>query len=627
MKNVRIRAVSALGGSVKLGALSVLPGLVLTIASLYWAQTFLIPLAVSLLFTFLLTPLAAGLEKFGFGRVPSVIAVVLFIFSLLGVIAWIVALQFTSIANELPIYSSNIRQKVIDIRGAGKGGALENLKDTAKEVTEELNKDPNSGDKPREVVVQGDEATTFWPFSPGAAPMLERLAGAGFVIVLTIFMLIRRENLRNRLIRLLGYGRLTITTKALEEAGQRISNYLIIQSLLNGSFGIAVGVGLFFFGLPYAFLWGILAGLLRFIPYVGSWAAAILPTALALAVFQGWLSPLLILGLIASLEIVIATILEPLLYGESAGISEVGMLVSVAFWTWLWGPIGLLLAMPLTVCVVVISKYVPQLEFIGVLLSDGSFLEPDIIYYQRLLAGDSAEAKAIVEAYTENHSAAQVYDVLMVPALGHAKRDLLRGNLTETELHFVGQTTREILAEPNLEKPMDAGATNGAVSLTPELEPSPSQAKLLIIGCPARDESDELGLVMLGNLLDRRRFELKIIGAATLTSEVIARIAETNAPILCIASLSADGLPHTRALCKRVRLRFPEIKILVGRMGNGTASTDELLTAGADRISTTMMEFREQVMQISQVIEPERPNDKNSQREDATVHSDLGTRT
>ena len=625
MKKIGLRAVSALGGTVKLSALSVLPGLVLLIASLYWAQTFLIPLAVSLLFTFFLTPLTAGLEKFGFGRVPSVIAVVLFIFSLLGTIAWIVALQFTSIANQLPIYRSNIRQKVIDIRGAGKGGALENLKDTAKEVTEELNKDPSSVQKPREVVVQGDEATTFWPFSPGAAPMLERLAGAGFVIVLTIFMLIRRENLRNRLIRLLGYGRLTITTKALEEAGQRISNYLIIQSLLNGSFGIAVGVGLFFFGLPYAFLWGILAGLLRFIPYVGSWAAAILPTALALAVFQGWLWPLLILGLIASLEIVIATVLEPLLYGESAGISEVGMLVSVAFWTWLWGPVGLLLAMPLTVCVVVISKYVPQLEFIGVLLSDGSFLEPDIIYYQRLLAGDSAEAKAIVEAYTENHSPAQVYDDLMVPALGHAKRDLLRGNLTETELQFVGQTTREILAEPKLEKPVDTAATNGAVSLTPELEPS--QAKLLIIGCPARDESDELGLVMLGHLLDRKRFELKIVGAATLTSEVIARIVETNAPLLCIASLSADGLPHTRALCKRVRLRFPEIKILVGRMGNGVASTDELLTAGADRISRTMIEFREQVMQISQVIEPEKAKGENSTRENATDHSNFETLT
>ena len=622
MKKSRVRAVAAVGGATKF-PLSVLPGLVLTIASLYWAQTFLIPLALSLLLTFLLTPLVAGLEKIGLGRVPSVIAVVLFIFSLLGVIAWIVALQFTSVANQLPIYQSNIRQKVIDIRGAGKGGALENLKETAKEVTEELNKEPGAAQKPREVVVQGEEATTFWPFSPAAAPMLERLAGAGFVIVLTVFMLIRRENLRNRLIRLLGYGRLTITTKALEESGERISRYLIVQSLLNGSFGIAVGLALFLFGLPYAFLWGFLAALLRFIPYVGSWAAAILPTALALAVFQGWLSPLLILGLIVSLEIVIATILEPLLYGESAGISEVGMLVSVAFWTWLWGPVGLLLAMPLTVCVVVISKYVPPLEFIGVLLSDGSFLEPDIIYYQRLLAGDAAEAKAVVAAYVENHSPAQVYDDLMVPALGYAKRDLLRGNLTEAELQFVRQTTREILAEPKIEKPVETVATNGSLSVTPE--PELAQPKLLIIGCPARDESDELALVMLGDLLDHKRFDLQIVGDAALTSEVIARTAETNAPLLCIASLSPDGLPHTRALCKRVRLRFPEIKILIARLGHGTASTDELLAAGADRISTTMMEFRDQVVQTSQIIEPEANHGKNTSREVETTHADSET--
>ena len=276
MNKTRVRPVPAIGRTAKI-PLSVLPGLVLVVASLYWAQTFLIPLALSLLFTFLLTPLVAGLEKFGLRRVPSVMIVVLFVFSLLGAIAWIVTVQFTSVANQLPRYQSNIRQKIADIRGAGKGGVFEKVKETAKEVTEELEQEPSAAQTPREVVVQGDEGTTFWPVSPVVAPMLERMAGAGFVFVLTVFMLIRRENLRNRLIHLLGYGRLTVTTKAMEEAGQRISRYLVVQSLLNGSFGIAVGGALFFFGLPYAILWGFLAALLRFIPYIGSWAAAILP--------------------------------------------------------------------------------------------------------------------------------------------------------------------------------------------------------------------------------------------------------------------------------------------------------------------------------------------------------------
>lgn len=601
MNKIRARAAVAIGRNAALPLL-ILPGLVLIIASLYWAQAFLVPLALALLFTFLLTPLVAGLENLGLRRVPSVIVVVLLVFSLLGAVAWVVALQFTSVANELPRYQSNIRQKIADIRGAGKGGALEKVKETAKEVTEELKKETSALQKPREVVVQGDEATTFWPFSPAAAPMFERLAGAGFVIVLTIFMLIRRENLRNRLIRLLGYGHLTITTRALEEAGQRISRYLVMQSLLNGSFGIAVGAALFFFGLPYAFLWGFLAALLRFIPYVGSWAAAILPTILALAVFHGWLWPLLVFGLIVALEIVIATILEPLLYGESAGISEVGILVSVAFWTWLWGPVGLLLAMPLTVCVVVIAKYVPSMEFIGVLLSDGSVVEPDIVYYQRLLAADRAEAMTIVGAYNEDHSPAQVYDDLMVPALGYAKRGFLGGNLTEAEAQFVWETTREILAEPSFNKSVETAATNGTLSVDPE--PELSLPKLRIIGCPARDEFDELVLIMLGQLLDNKRFDLQIVGAATLTSELITRTAQTNAPLLCIASLSPDGLPHLRALCKRVRQRFPKIKIVVGRLGNAPR-TDDLLAAGADKVSTTMIEFRDQVVQVSQIIDPE----------------------
>jgi hypothetical protein len=448
--------------------------------------------------------------------------------------------------------------------------------------------------------------------------MFERLAGAGFVIVLTIFMLIRRENLRNRLIRLLGYGRLTVTTRALEEAGQRISRYLLMQSLLNGSFGISVGIGLFLFGLPYAFLWGFLAALLRFIPYVGSWAAAILPTILALAVFHGWLWPLLVFGLIVGLEIVIATILEPLLYGESAGISEVGMLVSVAFWTWLWGPVGLLLAMPLTVCVVVIAKYVPPMQFIGVLLSDGSVLEPDIVYYQRLLAADRAEAKAIVEAYNEKNSPAQVYDDLMVPALGYAKRGLLQGNVTEAELQFVWQTTRELLAESKFDKPVETAAANGSVSVNPGADFSPP--KLRIIGCPGKDESDELVLVMLGQLLEPQRFDLEIIGAERPTSEILARTAETNAPLLCIASLAPDGLAELGARCKRVRRRFPKIKILIGRMGNGTANSAHLMAAGADKISTTMSEFRDQVTQMSQVIAPAVVD--NSRRDVATTHPD-----
>ena len=417
----------------------------LIVAALYLAQAFLIPIALAFLLTFLLAPVVAGVERFKLGRVAAVLLVVVLVFSLMGAGIWMVATQLTTVANQLPTYRNNIRQKIIDIRGAGKNGALEKVKKTAQEVQDELGKDTRS--KPREVVIKDQDSDIFWPLSSAVAPLLDYLAAAGLVVVLVVFMLIRRENLRDRLIRLLGYGRLTITTKAIEEAGRRMSRYLLTQALLNTTFGLSVAVALFFIGLPYAILWGFLAAVLRFIPYVGPTVAATLPTILSLAVFNGWFWPLLVVGVILALKLVNNMVLEPLLYGDSAGVSEVGLLVAIAFWTWLWGPVGLILATPLTVCVVVMSKYVPQLEFISVLMSDDRVVETDAVFYQRLLAMDRVEAKAIVENYLKAHPVEQIYDELMIPALSYAKRDVLRGTLTDTEEQLVFQTIRELLGE------------------------------------------------------------------------------------------------------------------------------------------------------------------------------------
>lgn len=579
--------------------MSVFVALVVIIASLYLAQAFLIPIALALLLTFLLTPVVAGLERFKLGRVAAVLLVVLFVFSLLGAGIWMVAAQLTSVANELPTYQNNIRQKIIDIRGAGKNGALEKVKKTAQQVQDELGKESSSTPKPTEVIVKDQQSTPFWPLSSAVAPMLDHLAAAGLLIVLVVFMLIRRENLRNRLIRLLGYGHLTITTKAIEEAGRRMSRYLLTQALLNTSFGVAVAAALFFIGLPYAILWGFLAALLRFIPYIGATLAATLPTILGLAVFDGWFWPLLVLGVILGLELVNNMMLEPLLYGESAGISEVGLLVAIAFWTWLWGPVGLILATPLTVCVVVMSKYVPKLEFISVLMSDDRVIETDAVFYQRLLAMDRVEAKAIVESYLKAHPAEQIYDELMIPALSYAKRDLLRGTLTDTEEQEVFQIMRELLG--------DLGAIKANANRTAEGEcktslPAPATTKLTVLGCPARDEADEIALLMIRELLDSTQVDIEVLGDEAVAAEILARIAETKPPMLCVASIGPDGLRQIRALCKRVRMRFPEIKISIGRLGSGdTANTDSLLSVGADKISNSLTQWRDQVVQISYV--------------------------
>jgi hypothetical protein len=435
------------------------------------------------------------------------------------------------------------------------------------------------------------------------APIFERLASGGLAIVLVIFMLLQREDLRNRLIRLIGYGRLTVTTKALEEASQRISRYLLMQSIINASFGITVAIALSLIGLPYALLWGFLAAILRFIPYVGPWAAAIMPGILSIIVFEGWMWPALVVAVFLALELVANMILEPRLYGESAGVSEVGLLIAVAFWTWLWGPIGLILATPLTVCVVVLSKYVPQLNFISVLMSDEPVIKSNISYYQRLLAGDQDEATEIVEEHLKNHPLEETYNDVLVPALNYAKRDRNLGRLAENDQQFVYRATREILEDLNGFKP---GASNPAEVALIGHTSTVTTPVVRIVGCPARDDADELALLMFRHLLDPGRYELIVLPEETLASEVIDHIAEKAPALVCISSLPPGGLAQTRYLCKRLRGRFPHLRIIVGRWGSQNENSgDSLLAAGADKIGTTMIETRDQVIQLSQIRSPD----------------------
>jgi predicted PurR-regulated permease PerM len=608
MKNPRernnLRGTSGRGTGT-LPSLIALGNVVLIIASLYWAQAILIPVALAILLTFLLSPVAGALERIALGRLPSVILIVVLTFSLLGGIGWIVTLQFGSLANELPTYRKNIRQKITDIREAGKGGALEKVQKTAEDVKEEFQKTDEPARvqvKPREVLVKAEESSTFWPIPLAVGPMVERFAGAGLVIVLVIFMLIQREDLRNRLIRLIGYGRLTVTTRALEEAGDRVSRYLLMQTIINSSFGLAVGLALYLIGVPYAVLWGFFAAVLRFVPYVGPLAAAIMPSALSLAVFEGWQWPILVVGIFVALELICNMVLEPLLYSDSAGVSGVGLLVAVAFWTWLWGPVGLVLATPLTVCVVVLGKYVPWMDFIGVLISDQPAMESNISYYQRLLAMDQAEAAEIVEEHLKTRPQEQLFDEVLIPALSYARRDRELGRLTEDGEQFIFRATREILEELHSLKPESPSEESGSSQPATIVENSPViLPKVRILGCPAHDEADELALLMFRQLLDSTRYEVEFMSDAMLTAEVVALIGEKSPAMICIAAVPPGGLAQTRYLCKRLRARFPNLKIAVGRWGAGSEDSNSILLAGADRVGVTMIETREQMIQLSQI--------------------------
>jgi hypothetical protein len=315
--------------------------------------------------------------------------------------------------------------------------------------------------------------------------MVESVASASLVLVLVVFMLLRRRELRNRLLRLLGYGRLAVTTKAIDEAGDRITAYLVRQCAINGCFGAAVAIGFLLIGLPYAVMWGVLAGLLRFVPYAGPWIAAVLPTLLALAVFPGWERPVAVIAVIALLELSIYMAIEPWVYGRGAGVSEVALLVAVAFWTWLWGPVGLVLATPLTVCLVVIGKYVPALRPVAMLLGDEPAMPPGPLYYQRLVAEDAHEAVRVARTYAETESVGRAFEDLLLPALARARRDRDAGVIAAEDEAFVRTTTRRIAHE--LASPPAAGNGGGE---DPPPAAEAADGRVHLVGCPARDATD-----------------------------------------------------------------------------------------------------------------------------------------
>lgn len=562
----------------KLRPLIILAGLALISLVLRFGGPVLIPLSLAALLTFLFTPVVNLLQRWGLGRVLPVVLVLVLMFSVLGGIGYTLVTQVTSLGNELPKYRGNIRQKVVDLRSARKGTALDTIEKEAREVIGEMRKDDGAvgtRDRPVPVII---EQSSVWHLPT----LLEVLASAGLVVVLVIFMLIRRNDLRNRIIRLAGHGRVATATQALDEASTRVSRYLLTQCMVNGGFGIVVALGLAVIGLPYAFLWGFLAACLRFIPYVGTWMAAAMPIVLSLAVFDGWQRPLLVVGLFVVLEPLIYMVLEPLLYGHSAGVSEVALLVAVAYWTWAWGPVGLILATPLTVCLVVFAKYVPDLEFIVVLMADEPVLESNVSFYQRLLAADPDEAMDLVDRAVAEGSREDVYDAVLVPALGFMRRDRAAGRIGEDDEAAVLRSVREVVDD------LDEGAA----------PPAPAAGRPCIVGCPAQDQADVLALAMLRAMV-AGRCEVTIIDADLLIAEIAAAVEASGAPVVCVAALPPVGLSRTRYLVKRLRARCPDVRILVGRWGvePDSEEVEVLRNAGADAVHGTVAATRDALLE------------------------------
>jgi predicted PurR-regulated permease PerM len=572
---------------------AILAGCALVVGCLYLAQALVVPIALAVLLTILLDPVASFLQRF-VGRAASILLVVLVAFTVIGLLVWGLGTQVASLTNELPRYRLNAMKRVQEIRGASRGGTLEKVGEAVKDIQREIEKPEGAPAAKAPVpVVQAEKSGALWTFPTAFGPVLEWLASAGLVLVLVIFMLFEREEMRNRLIRLAGQRRLTTTTKALDEAGHRISRYLAMQSLINGIFGTGVGVGLFLIGVPYALVWAFLAASLRFIPYVGPWVAALAPIAISLVAFDDWTHPLLVTGLFVVLELFSNLVLETILYADVAGVSQVGLLVAVAFWTWLWGPAGLLVATPLTVCLVAFGKHVPSLSFLVTLLGDAPALAPGVTYYQRLLAGDANEAMEIVDAALRTGPAEQVYDEIMLPALNQLREDVEAGRVTPEDKATVLDGTREILED------LVAAPAGG------EEAPADGVGVVALFGYPAGDEIDEMALRMFRRVLDPALFSLEIVSGRMLPGEAVAHVQRHGHSLVCIATLPPAPSTRARYLTKKLRAAAPDVKIIIGRWASGGAPDEDdglLAAAGADGVGRSLLESRTQLYQWLPVI-------------------------
>jgi len=593
-------------------------GAALVVAVLYVGRDVLIPLAIAILLSFLLSPIVTFLLRARVPRVAAVIATASMAFVVIGAFGLLVGTQATQLARDLPSYQENIAEKLRDFREASpRGGLIDRLTEMFRALRAEVETDDDAEDAtntPEVPVVEIREPPPS-PFKVARdvlGPLLAPIGKAGLVVVLVIFVLLEREDLRNRLIRLLGPN-LELTTEALDEAGYRVSRYLLMQLVVNVTYGIPFGIGLYFIGIPNAALWAVLAVFLRFIPYLGPVLSAAFPLSFAIAVDPGWTTFVLTLGLVLVIEVVSNNFVEPWLYGSSTSISAVAIILAAIFWTTLWGPIGLLLATPLTVCLAVMGRYFPSLRFLDVMLGRAPALALHERFYQRLLAGDVDEDVRIAEEYLSDHPVEDLYDDVVLPALALAAADDGTGRLSGERRHVVVRSALEFVGEladrddvqAQPEAAVEAPAKSSGEDATDCAPPQDAVRGAPSVLCAAgRSGFDLVVATMLSQLLERRGYSVRVVTAEALSPEHLpsCRIEEFDA--ICLSLIRGAAAPRVQQTLRRLRRRAPDKPLLVGtwRAADGD-SADPPLPSGAKRVES----LRAALDAIDEATRPERP--------------------
>jgi predicted PurR-regulated permease PerM len=598
------------------------------VAILYVGRELLVPLALAAMLTFLLAPLVGRVERW-IGRIAAVLIVVAMLFSVIGGAGWLLTRQLIDLAARLPDYQTNIDTKLRAVRlptGGAFGRFTRSVSELQKQLPDSLEAPPGSAEAESEtkstargsrkpptsqqpMPVRIVESQTRLPqiLQNAATGLLGPLGTAGLVLLLVIFMLLKREDLRGRLIRLIGQGRISATTRAMDDAGSRVARYLTTQFLVNVTFGICIAIGLYFIGVPNAALWGAFAAIMRFVPYVGVWVAAAVPVLLSFAVSTSWVSPILTIGLFVTAELINANALEPWLYGSSTGVSSIALIIAAVFWTWLWGPIGLVLATPLTVCLAVMGRHVPKLQFLSVLLSEEQALAPHEECYHRLLAFGLDEANDYAEAQVKTTSLTSLYDVVLIPTITLAEIDAQREELDTEHRSAIHQQIHDMIEDLGSAPPTKSQVE--ADKAVAEHTPFPLSAPTCRVLCvPARAHRDELAGEMLVQLLRKQGFEADNASAALSSGELVETAVKMDPEAICVSVVAPSTVIHARFLTSKLRHRLPHVKIVVGIWGateNMADAGERLRSSGANEVVLSLAEAVVQLAKFSVSIADE----------------------
>jgi predicted PurR-regulated permease PerM len=605
--------------------LLILAGVILI---LYFARAVLIPLALALTLNFLLTPMVLWFQKLRMRRVPAVALVVLIFVAVVAGTGWVVADQLLEAASDLPKYRLHIHNKIEDLHlppGSTLGRAAASLKEIDTEFADaSLNpttpppESSSPGSPPARSALLRPAAPVPVQIVPAPAsglqylremlgPALPPIATAGMVFIFTLFILIKQVDLRNRFLRLAGIARLNTMTLALDDAALRISRYLVMQFLVNAGYGVCFGVGLYLIGIPYAILWGVIAGVFRIVPYVGVLTAAAFPLLLALAAFDGWGPPLLVILLFMLLELLTTNLVEPWLYGARTGISSLALLVTTVFWALLWGWAGLVLAVPLTVVAVVFGRYVPRMSFLHILLGDETALSVEAQFYQRLLALDQEDARSIADGFLKTHSLISLYDQVLVPALTLAEQDRHKGALDEARESFLFLSVSEIVSELAVYRPEEASARPRKLKLRwtasptrelPSNRPQPAPSTVRIFCLAANDQADEITSSMLAQLLERSGHGVLSLPVGSPFEEILTHLLPEPQDVVCISALPPFAFAQARVLCQRIRMHLPQIRIVAGIWGYAgdlDKAKERFGTTHPDRVVASLAQAVEQI--------------------------------